>query len=171
MSRVNSAIIEFAELGKIKLEFYEDVENSVKNFLLLAKNGFYDGLIMHRIIPDFVAQGGCPDSTGFGNPGYSILGEFNSNNFNNEHKHQKGVIAWARGVEYNSAGSQFYLCLADAPHLDGDYAVFGYTVEGFDVLDRLNELGTSHGTPKETVIITKITVDLKDDYNLDVEKV
>ncbi len=167
----NSAEIFFKNIGKIKLEFFADVENSMINFLSLASRGFYDGLKMHRIIPNFVAQGGCPDGTGLGGPGYTIDGEFASNGFQNLHKHEKGVIAWARSMARNSAGSQFYLTLGDIPHLDGDYAVFGKVVEGFEVLDSLNELGTRNGTPKYDVIIEKVVVELCENQSLDVQKV
>lgn len=153
------ATIEFEELGTVQLELFLDTPNSTNNFISLASKGYYDGLSMHRIIPDFVAQGGCPDGTGMGGPGYNIDGEFASNGFNNPHPHDRGSIAWARSMARNSAGSQFYITLADTHFLNEDYAVFGQVTSGLEVLDSLNELGTGRGTPKKTVTIKRVTID------------
>ncbi len=157
--KLPTAIIQFEKLGNVQLELFLDTPNSTRNFISLASKGFYDGLSMHRIINDFVAQGGCPQGSGMGGPGYNIDGEFPSNGFANPHPHDRGVIAWARSMARNSAGSQFYITLADVHFLNEDYAVFGQVVDGFDVLDKLNALGTKSGTPKGAVIIEKITID------------
>ncbi len=158
-------------IGEMKFELFRDVPNSTANFISLANSGFYDGLTMHRIIPSFVAQGGCPDGSGMGGPGYSIDGEFKSNGFDNPHPHNRGVIAWARSMARNSAGSQFYITLDKTPHLDGDYAVFGRAIDGLEILDMLDEYGSNNGTPTKDVIIEKVTVDLFDEDILDVVKV
>ncbi len=151
--------VEFS-IGTMKFELFSDVPNSTSNFVSLAESGFYDGLSMHRIITGFVAQGGCPDGTGMGGPGYSIDGEFASNGFNNPHSHNRGALAWARSMARNSAGSQFYITLDSTPHLDGDYAVFGRAIDGLEVLDLFDEVGTGNGNPKKPVIINKVSVDL-----------
>lgn len=109
--------------GVIKAELYPEVApNTVNNFVDLVNRGFYDGLIFHRVIPGFMIQGGCPEGTGTGGPGYSIKGEFTSNGFKNDLKHSKGVLSMARAMHPDSAGSQFFIMVADAPHLDGQYA-------------------------------------------------
>ena len=115
------------EDGKvINIELFPDkAPNTVNNFIALAKSGFYDGLIFHRIIPDFMIQGGDPTGTGMGGPGYSIKGEFLANGFANDIKHVPGVISMARSMHKDSAGSQFFICVANTPHLDGQYAAFG----------------------------------------------
>ncbi len=151
--------INFKEIGSVDIQLFLDTPNSTYNFISLANKKFYNGLTMHRIINDFVAQGGCPDGTGMGGPGYSIDGEFKSNGFNNEHEHKRGVIAWARSMARNSAGSQFYITLADVDFLNEDYAVFGQVIDGLEVLDKLNELGTTSGKPKTEVIIESVIVD------------
>ena len=110
---------------------------TVENFLKLVGEGFYDGLIFHRVIPGFMIQGGCPDGTGMGGPGYSIRGEFSSNGIPNPIKHKRGIISMARAMNPNSAGSQFFIMHEDAPHLDGQYAAFGKVVEGMDVVDKI----------------------------------
>lgn len=110
---------------------------TVKNFEKLVSEGFYDGLIFHRVISGFMIQGGCPDGTGMGGPGYNIHGEFAQNGFANPLKHTRGVISMARAMDPNSAGSQFFIMHADAPHLDGAYAAFGKVVEGMDVVDEI----------------------------------
>ena len=110
---------------------------TVKNFEKLVSEGFYDGLIFHRVISGFMIQGGCPDGTGMGGPGYNIHGEFAQNGFANPLKHTRGVISMARALDPNSAGSQFFIMHADAPHLDGAYAAFGKVVEGMDVVDEI----------------------------------
>ena len=153
------AVIKFKDYGNVELELFMDVPNSTANFVDLAEAGYYDGLSMHRIIPGFVAQGGCPDGTGMGGPGYAIDGDFKSNGFDNPHTHKKGAISWARSMARNSAGSQFYLTLSDVPHLDGDYAVFGEVTGGNDVLDKIALTGTNNGTPSSDVTIECVTID------------
>jgi len=115
---------------KIKAELYADAApQTVANFIELANKGFYDGLTFHRVIPGFVIQGGCPQGTGTGGPGYSIKGEFAMNGFENPLKHERGVLSMARAADPNSAGSQFFIMHADCPHLDGQYAAFGRVVD------------------------------------------
>lgn len=129
--------------GRITLEMDRDAApNTVKNFLYLASNGFYDGLEFHRVISGFMIQGGCPDGTGMGGPGHSIKGEFAANGFNNPLKHKRGVISMARSMNPNSAGSQFFIMHADAPHLDGQYAAFGRVTDGMDVVDEIASVST-----------------------------
>lgn len=138
-----------------------EAPQSVYNFISLANSGFYDGLTMHRIQCDFVAQGGDPEGTGTGGPGYSIKGEFSSNGIINNYSHKKGALAWARSSANDSAGSQFYITLADATSLDGDYAVFGEITSGQETLDELNKVCGNDGTPTQPVTIKNITVDTK----------
>jgi len=135
----NPHVIIEMESGKtMKLELYPDVAPvSVDNFAKLVKKGFYDGLIFHRIIPGFMIQGGCPDGTGMGGPGYTIKGEFSGNGVKNDLKHKRGVLSMARSQNPDSAGSQFFIMVDDAPYLDGQYAAFGAVVEGMDVADEI----------------------------------
>ncbi len=136
-------VIEMENGGRITLEMDRDAApNTVKNFLYLASNGFYDGLEFHRVINGFMIQGGCPDGTGMGGPGHSIKGEFAANGFNNPLKHKRGVISMARSMNPNSAGSQFFIMHADAPHLDGQYAAFGRVTDGMDVVDEIASVST-----------------------------
>ena len=136
-------VIEMENGGRITLEMDRDAApNTVKNFLYLASNGFYDGLEFHRVISGFMIQGGCPDGTGMGGPGHSIKGEFAANGFNNPLKHRRGVISMARSMNPNSAGSQFFIMHADAPHLDGQYAAFGRVTDGMDVVDEIASVST-----------------------------
>lgn len=130
------------ENGKIiKLELYpETAPNTVRNFISLIQQGYYDGLTFHRVIPGFMIQGGCPEGTGRGGPGYTIKGEFTSNGFPNELKHTRGVISMARTMMPNSAGSQFFIMVENAPHLDGQYAAFGKVVEGMEAVDEIVEV-------------------------------
>ena len=122
----------------IKVELYPDVApNTVNNFISLVKKGFYDGVIFHRVIRGFMIQGGCPDGTGMGGPGYSIKGEFSQNGFKNDLAHDPGVISMARTMMPNSAGSQFFIMHEKSPHLDGAYAAFGKVVEGMEVVDEI----------------------------------
>ena len=125
--------------GRIIAELYpEYAPNTVANFVTLAQSGFYDGLIFHRVIPGFMIQGGDPQGTGMGGPGYTIKGEFAGNGFRqNTLKHSRGVLSMARTMMPNSAGSQFFIMHADAPHLDGQYAAFGRVIEGIEVVDRI----------------------------------
>ncbi len=152
------ATIKIKEIGTMEFELFMDVPNSTANFISLAKEGFYNGLSMHRIVTDFVAQGGCPTGTGTGGPGYCIDGEFETNGFNNSHSHKPGVISWARSAARNSAGSQFYITLADASFLDGDYAAFGQIIKGQEVLEQLNDISTSSGVPQFPVVIESVEV-------------
>ena len=146
---------------QIVAELYPDVApNTANNFIALVKSGFYDGLCFHRIIRGFMIQGGCPNGTGTGGPGYSIKGEFASNGFNNTLKHTRGVLSMARAMDKNSAGSQFFIMHADAPHLDGNYAAFGEVVEGMDVVDEIADQYTDFSDrPYEPQIIQKVTVE------------
>ena len=132
------------ESGKqIKLELYpETAPITVENFIKLVKDGFYDGLTFHRVISGFMIQGGCPNGTGTGGPGWHIKGEFASNGVDNPVKHTRGVISMARAMDPDSAGSQFFIMHQDAPHLDGQYAAFGKVVEGMDVVDEIASVQT-----------------------------
>ena len=130
--------IEMVDGGVMKGELYEDIAPAtVENFTKLANSGFYDGLIFHRVIPGFMIQGGCPDGTGMGGPGWTIKGEFSANGFKNDLKHERGVISMARAMDPNSAGSQFFIMTTTSPHLDGQYASFGMVKEGMDVADKI----------------------------------
>ncbi len=130
--------IEMKDGGVIKAELYPDVAPiTVENFVKLIDEKFYDGLIFHRVIPGFMIQGGDPDGNGMGGPGYSIKGEFASNGVVNNLKHERGVLSMARAMDPNSAGSQFFIMVADAPHLDGDYAAFGKVTEGMETVDKI----------------------------------
>ena len=138
MSETINIKIEMENGGTIRAELYPDIAPiTVENFVTLIKNQFYDGLIFNRVIPGFMFQGGDPEGNGMGGPGYSIKGEFLSNGFKNDLKHTRGVLSMARAMDPNSAGSQFFIMVADAPHLDGDYAGFGKVIEGMDVVDQI----------------------------------
>jgi peptidyl-prolyl cis-trans isomerase B (cyclophilin B) len=147
----------------ITVELYPRIApNTVNNFISLVKKGFYDGTIFHRIIPGFMIQGGDPDGTGMGGPGYSIEGEFTSNGFENKLKHTAGVLSMARSQSPDSAGSQFFLMVADAPHLDGAYAAFGKVTEGMDVVNEIVKLPKdANDRPKTPPIMKKVTVDTR----------
>ncbi len=147
--------------GVITAELYPDIApNSVNNFISLIKQGFYNGLIFHRVIPGFMLQGGCPLGEGYGNPGYSIKGEFNANGFKNDLKHSRGVLSMARSQSPNSAGSQFFIMHEDAPHLDGQYAAFGKVADGLDVVDAIADTPTDFSDkPKTPQKIVSMTVD------------
>lgn len=144
------ATIEMENGGLIRIELYPDVaENTVKNFISLANDGFYDGVIFHRVIEGFMIQGGDPDGTGTGGPGYRIRGEFSNNKYENNLSHERGVISMARqgnpyfpAAAYNTAGSQFFIMHADSDFLDGDYAAFGMVIEGMDVVDAIATTAT-----------------------------
>ena len=130
--------IEMEDGGIMKGELYEDIApKSVANWEKLANEGFYDGLIFHRVIPGFMIQGGCPEGTGMGGPGYTIKGEFSANGFKNDLKHERGVLSMARAMDPDSAGSQFFIMTSTSPHLDGQYAAFGRVTSGMDVADRI----------------------------------
>lgn len=142
--------------------FPEIAPNTVNNFISLIKKGFYDGLTFHRVIYGFMLQGGCPEGTGMGNPGYSIKGEFSGNGFKNDIKHTEGVLSMARSMMPNSAGSQFFIMHKAAPHLDGQYAAFGRVTDGMDVVNEIAEVDTDFSDkPLDPQIIRKITVDTK----------
>ena len=154
--------IEMENGGVIKAELYPEVApNTVANFVNLVQSGFYDGLIFHRVIPGFMIQGGDPKGTGMGGPGYSIQGEFARNGFRqNNLRHTRGVLSMARSMMPNSAGSQFFIMHADAPHLDGDYAAFGKVTEGMDVVDAIAAAPTGfQDRPVSEQKIKKATVD------------
>ena len=146
---------------KMKLELYpEYAPITVENFLRLVNDKFYDGLTFHRVIPGFMIQGGCPDGTGMGGPGWNIKGEFSSNGVDNPLKHERGVISMARARHPDSAGSQFFIMHRAAPHLDGEYAAFGKVVEGEDVIDEIAAVPTDYmDKPKKPVKIRHITVE------------
>ena len=145
----------------IVAELYPQVApNTVKNFISLAKKGFYDGLIFHRVINGFMIQGGDPDGRGTGGPGYSIRGEFAQNGFPNDLKHTAGVLSMARSMMPDSAGSQFFIMHKDAPHLDGAYAAFGMVIDGMDVVNRIAEVRTDwNDRPLKEQKIKSMTVD------------
>ena len=149
--------------GVIKAELYPEVApNTVNNFVDLVNRGFYDGLIFHRVIPGFMIQGGCPEGTGTGGPGYSTKGEFTSNGFKNDLKHSKGVLSMARAMHPDSAGSQFFIMVADAPHLDGQYASFGKVIEGMDEADKIVKSKRDvYDRPYEDQVIKTMTVDMQ----------
>ena len=142
-------------------ELYPEIApQSVYNFIDLANHNFYDGLIFHRVIPGFMIQGGCPDGTGMGGPGYCIKGEFFYNGVKNELKHKRGVLSMARAQSPNSAGSQFFVMHADARHLDGQYAAFGKVTAGLEVVDAIAGVKTNaNDRPLEDQVIASITVD------------
>ena len=147
--------------GVIKAELYPEIApNTVNNFIDLINRGFYDGLIFHRVIPGFMIQGGDPEGNGMGGPGYSIKGEFSRNGFKNELKHTKGVLSMARTMDLNSAGSQFFIMVEDAPHLDGQYASFGKVIEGMEVADEIVNAKTDYSDrPYEDQVIKSMTVE------------
>lgn len=142
--------------------FPEIAPNTVNNFISLIKKGFYDGLTFHRVIYGFMLQGGCPEGTGMGGPGYSIKGEFSGNGFKNELKHTEGVLSMARSMMPDSAGSQFFIMHKAAPHLDGQYAAFGKVTDGMDIVNEIAEVDTDFSDkPLDPQVIKKITVDTK----------
>lgn len=145
----------------IKVELYPEIApNTVNNFIDLVKKGQYDGTIFHRVIPGFMVQGGDPEGTGMGGPGYSIKGEFKSNGFDNNLKHTRGVISMARSQHPDSAGSQFFIMVADSPHLDKNYAAFGKVIEGIEEVDRIVNVDRNRmDRPNEEQRMEKVTVD------------
>ena len=150
------------ENGKtMKAELYPEIApNTVKNFISLIKKGFYDGVIFHRVIPGFMIQGGCPNGNGMGGPGYSIKGEFTLNGFKNDLKHTEGVLSMARTNDPNSAGSQFFIMVAPAPHLDGNYAAFGKLIEGIDVAKEIVSAKRDfRDKPYEDQVMKEVTVE------------
>lgn len=145
----------------MKAELYPAIApNTVNNFISLVNKGFYNGLIFHRVIPGFMIQGGCPNGTGMGGPGYSIPGEFSQNGFPNQFKHDPGVLSMARAMNPNSAGSQFFIMHEKAPHLDGQYASFGKIIEGMDVVNQIAMVGTDYSDrPMIPQVIKSMTVE------------
>ena len=158
----NPVVTIIMENGDVmKAELYPEVApNTVNNFISLVKKGYYDGLIFHRVIRGFMIQGGCPQGTGMGGPGYSIKGEFSQNGFKNDLKHTEGVLSMARSMMPNSAGSQFFIMHKDAPHLDGAYAAFGKVTEGMDVVNKIAEERTDYSDrPLKSQKIKSMTVE------------
>jgi len=153
--------IEMENGGKMIAELYPDIApNSVNNFIGLIQKGFYDGLIFHRVIPGFMIQGGCPQGMGIGGPGYTIKGEFAANGFKNDLVHSRGVLSMARAMDPDSAGSQFFIMVEEAPHLDGQYAAFGKVIEGMEVADRIVAVKRNfQDKPKEDQRMKKVTVE------------
>lgn len=147
--------------GEIKIELYPEIApNTVNNFISLVQKGFYDGTIFHRVIPGFMIQGGDPEGTGMGGPDYSIRGEFAKNGFENNLHHTRGVISMARSMMPNSAGSQFFLMVEDAPHLDGQYAAFGKVISGMEEADRIvNEPRDYNDRPQDDQKMEHVTVE------------
>ncbi|MEG0593854.1 MAG: peptidylprolyl isomerase [Christensenella sp.] len=154
-------VIKIKGSGTIKIKLDEKAApKTVENFEKLVKEGFYDGLKFHRVIKGFMIQGGCPKGTGTGGPGYSIEGEFSSNGHENNITHKRGVISMARSMDPNSAGSQFFIMHADAPHLDGQYAAFGKVVEGMDIVDGIATIKTDFSDkPVVDIIMEKVTIE------------
>lgn len=161
-SMANPIITITMENGDVmKAELYPEIApNTVNNFISLVKKGFYNGRIFHRVIPGFMIQGGCPDGTGMGGPGYSIKGEFAQNGFANDLKHTPGVLSMARAMHPDSAGSQFFIMHKTSPHLDGSYAAFGKVTEGLEVVDKIANTPTDfRDRPLEDQVILSMTVD------------
>lgn len=157
---MKKVIIEMENGGVMTGELYEDIAPiSVENFEKLANEKFYDGLTFHRVIPGFMIQGGCPEGTGMGGPGYTIKGEFAQNGVENNLKHTTGVLSMARAMDPNSAGSQFFIMVADAPHLDGGYAAFGKITEGMEEAEKIVSVPRDYmDKPKQDVVIKNIRV-------------
>ncbi len=155
------ATIEMEDGKVIKAELYPDIAPiSVANFISLACKGFYNGLIFHRVIKDFMIQGGCPKGNGTGGPGYCIKGEFSANGVANPLKHERGVLSMARTSVPDSAGSQFFIVHADSPHLDGQYAAFGKVVEGMDVVDEIASVRVDYNDkPRKPQVMKSVTVE------------
>ncbi|MGV3074333.1 peptidylprolyl isomerase [Clostridium baratii] len=165
--------IKVKDYGTMKGVLYPNkAPNTVNNFIALANSGFYDNLTFHRVIKDFMIQGGDPEGTGTGGPGYSIKGEFSSNGFDNDLKHTEGVLSMARARDKDSGGSQFFIMTKDSPHLDGDYAAFGKITEGLDVLHKIEDVKTdSNDKPLNEVKIESIKVDTKGKEYKEPEKI
>lgn len=161
MSQNPIATITMENGDVMKAELYPDLApNTVNNFISLIKKGYYDGIIFHRIISGFMIQGGCPDGTGMGGPGYCIKGEFSQNGFSNDLKHTPGVLSMARTMAPDSAGSQFFLMHKTSPHLDGAYAAFGKVIEGLDIVDKIAAVQTNYNDrPLEGQRIKSMTVE------------
>ena len=153
--------LEVADYEPIKIELYPEIApNTVNNFISLVNQGFYNGLTFHRIIKGFMIQGGCPDGTGMGGPGYCIKGEFLQNGFPNSLNHTEGVLSMARAMSPNSAGSQFFIMHKDAPHLDGAYAAFGKVIEGIENVNKIADVRTDYSDrPMKEQKIKAMTVE------------
>lgn len=153
--------IKMANGDIMKAELYPDIApNTVNNFISLVKKGYYNGLIFHRVIRGFMIQGGCPEGTGTGGPGYNIKGEFRQNGFTNDLAHTSGVLSMARAMHPDSAGSQFFIMHKDSPHLDGAYAAFGKIIEGMDVVDKIAGTATDfQDRPLEEQKMEEVSVD------------
>ena len=159
---MNNPVVTFqTTAGTFKAELYPEIAlNTVNNFISLVKKGFYDGTIFHRVIPGFMIQGGDPEGSGMGGPGYGIKGEFSANGFKNDLRHTRGVLSMARSMRPNSAGSQFFVMVADAPHLDGQYAAFGKVIEGLQVVDAIVMAKRDYSDrPYEDQVMEKVTVE------------
>lgn len=161
-------VMKIRDFGEIKFELYPDVAPiTVANFISLIKSGFYNGLTFHRIIKNFVIQGGCPKGSGVGGPGYSIKGEFKANGIENNLKHELGILSMARANHPDSAGSQFFIMVGTAPHLDGSYAAFGKVIEGIDVILNIADERVSGDSPISKPIIENIDIDtLGEEFDL-----
>jgi len=153
--------IEMEDGGEIQIELYaETAPNTVRNFVSLVSKGFYNGTTFHRVIPGFMIQGGDPEGNGMGGPGYTIAGEFAMNGFHNDLKHTRGVLSMARAMDPNSAGSQFFIMVEDAPHLDNQYAAFGRVITGMDVCDRIVATRTNfRDMPLKPQVMKSVTVE------------
>lgn len=164
--------IEMENGDVMKAELYPEIApNTVNNFISLVDKGFYDGLIFHRVIRGFMIQGGCPQGTGTGGPGYQIKGEFSQNGFENSLAHTRGVLSMARAMHPDSAGSQFFIMHENAPHLDGAYAAFGKIIEGLDVVDKIACTDTDYSDrPLEEQRMKKVTVDTQGEAYPEPEK-
>ena len=159
---MNNPIVTFnTNAGVIKAELYPEIApNTVNNFISLVKKGYYDGLTFHRVIYGFMIQGGCPDGTGMGGPGYSIKGEFAANGVKNDLRHTEGVLSMARSMMPNSAGSQFFILHRTSPHLDGQYAAFGKVIEGMDAVNAIAECDTDFSDkPLDPQVMESVTVE------------
>ena len=161
MSKNPVVTIQMQNGDLIKAELYPEIApNTVNNFISLVNKGYYNGLIFHRVINGFMIQGGCPDGTGMGGPGYSIKGEFSMNRFENSLKHTEGVLSMARSQMPDSAGSQFFIMHKTSPHLDGQYAAFGKVIEGMEAVNRIAETATDYSDrPLEEQVMQNVTVD------------
>ena len=163
MAEKNPVVTFETTAGTMKAELYPDVApNTVNNFISLIQKGFYDGLIFHRVIPGFMIQGGDPEGSGMGGPGYAIRGEFSANGFANDLKHTTGVLSMARSMRPDSAGSQFFIMVDDAPHLDGQYAAFGRLIDNDSVKVAQKIVSTRRDfrdRPREDQVMTKVTVE------------
>ena len=162
--------------GSVVMELYPDIApNTVNNFISLIKNGFYDNNTFHRLVPGFVLQGGDPDGTGTGGPGYTIKGEFTNNGFNNDLKHEKGVLSMARSADNDSAGSQFFIMLDKSDYLDGNYATFGKVIDGFNIIEKIEDkervADSDSGKLVKNLVIKKAIIDLKGKEYPEVEKI